>query len=384
MQDKEKENTKRCKRCTLPDCLPSVNLDDNGICEHCKNYDLLVEKWEKTKVQKQKELVDIVDRIKRTNQKYDCLIPLSGGKDSTYSLYLFAKVYNLKCLCVTFDNGFLSEQAKKNIKSGAAAANADHIFFSINRNVLLRLYKLALQESSQFCSICMRGIEQCVEANRSNIPLIVTGNGARVDYLTFIPELFQSGDNNYFTKMIGESYLKKDAKILFENKRSLPYRCTREIYHFVKRIFMIPQKKLLKKTITSDIGYIDLYNYIDLPQNRMIEIIEREMGWSSSDEEIEHMDCLLHEMQHYVNALKFDEITLHTFHRSYLVRTGEITKEDALRLESEELKSPIQPKILNSFLKEIEMTKDDFLSSVKDWKKIDKFRSRDKRMDKLQ
>ena len=380
MQIKEIEDIKRCKRCTLPESLPSVNLDENGICEHCKNYDLLVEKWEKSKAQKEIELKDIVERLKKTDQKYDCLIPLSGGKDSTYTLYLFAKVYNLKCLCVTFDNGYLSEHAKKNIKNAVAAANADHVFFSVDRNALLKMYKLALQKSSQFCSVCMKGIEQCVEKNRPGIPLIVTGNGARVDYLTFIPELFQSGEDSYFTKMIGENPVKKEAEPLFENKRSLPYRFAREVYHFMRRLLMIPKKILLKKPAVSGIDHIDLYNYIELSQDKIVEILEKEMGWTSPDGNIEHMDCQLHEMQHYVNALKFDEVTLHTFHRSYLVRKGEITREEALRLESEELKNPVEPKIFNSFLKELEMTKDDFISSVKDWKKIDKFRSPKNRM----
>ncbi len=90
MQNKGIENIKRCNRCLLPDSLPSVNLDKNGICEHCKNYDSIIAEWGKNKPQKKKELEEIVNRVKQTHQRYDCIISLSGGKDSTYALYLFA------------------------------------------------------------------------------------------------------------------------------------------------------------------------------------------------------------------------------------------------------------------------------------------------------
>ena len=110
------KDIKRCMRCILPESLPSVELDKNGICNHCKTYDRLFSNWEDVKSQRKKEFEDLLQRAKRLNRNYDCLILLSGGKDSTYALYLCDKIYKLKCLCITFDNGFLVEQAKNNIK----------------------------------------------------------------------------------------------------------------------------------------------------------------------------------------------------------------------------------------------------------------------------
>ncbi len=282
-------------------------------------------------------------------------------------------------MCVTFDNGFLSEHAKKNIKNAVTETNADHILYTVNRKVLLKLYKLALQESSQFCSVCMSGIEGCIEQFRGDTPLVVTGNGKLTDYLTFIPELFQSGDNYYFNKMTGQNPLGKEAGSMAGTIEPVWYIFTRKLFHSAKKFLKNPKQIFMKQPVTGGKSRIDLYDYVEISNERIIEIIKEEMGWTAPDE-FEHMDCLLHDMQHYVNKLKFDELSLHTFHRSYLVRKGEISREEALQLESEELNNPMQPSILNHFLEEIEMTEDEFFSSVKDWKKIDKFRSRDKRM----
>ena len=81
-------------------------------------------------------------------------------------------------------------------------------------------------------------------------------------------------------------------------------------------------------------------------------------------------------MQHYVNIFKFEGITLHTFYRSYLVRLGIKTRDEALLLEYEELQNQKEPKVLDSFLEQIKMSREDFYSSVVDWKDLDKFRNK--------
>jgi len=73
----------------------------------CNNFDRSFGDWNSRKEFKKKQFEQIVEKIKKLNSEYDCLIPLSGGKDSTYALYVCDKIYNMKCLCITFDNGFL-------------------------------------------------------------------------------------------------------------------------------------------------------------------------------------------------------------------------------------------------------------------------------------
>jgi 3'-phosphoadenosine 5'-phosphosulfate sulfotransferase (PAPS reductase)/FAD synthetase len=134
----EKE-IRRCTRCVIPTSLPSVKTDREGVCQFCRRIDGVLN-WSKVRAAKtQAEFEHIVKKVKARAKPYDCLIPLSGGKDSTYVLYLCGRIYDLKRLCVTFDNGYLSEHAKNNFENAINATRADHIFYNANPNVLHEL-----------------------------------------------------------------------------------------------------------------------------------------------------------------------------------------------------------------------------------------------------
>ena len=205
---------RRCARCILPESLPSVEFDNAGVCGHCRTYDALFGNWEEVARQKERELEDLLQRAKRMGGRYDCLIPLSGGKDSTYALYLCDRVHKLKCLCITFDNGFLSEHARTNIKNAIEATNADHIYYAINRDLLLKLYKLFLLKCGNFCSVCMHGIGLCnaVVSKDYDIPLVISGTGRRVSYLGAVPELFQGGDVHFFRNVVRGEDIEEDVR----------------------------------------------------------------------------------------------------------------------------------------------------------------------------
>ena len=126
--------------------------------------------------------------------------------------------------------------------------------------------------------------------------------------------------------------------------------------------------------------HVELYDHVAFSADRILNTIEDKMGWTKPEGEFEHIDCLLHEVQHFVNIFKFDDITAKTFYRSYQVRLGTLTRDEALFLDKEELQNPPEPEVLDSFLGDIKMSRDEFFSSVKDWKNIDKFRPNGRRL----
>lgn len=107
----------RCKRCLLPSSINGITFDTDGVCNHCRSYERDFAQWDVIKDRKAIEFQELLARAKSLNRPYDCLVPLSGGKDSTYVLYLVTKVYKLRTLAVTLDNGYLSDLAKENIKN---------------------------------------------------------------------------------------------------------------------------------------------------------------------------------------------------------------------------------------------------------------------------
>ena len=364
-------DVQRCTRCILPESLPSVKLDKDGVCNHCRTYNSLYGNWEDVKSQRQEQFEKLLQRAKGLKRNYDCVIPLSGGKDSTYALYLCDKVYKLKCLCVTFDNGFLSEHARLNIKNAMEATNADHMFYGINRRLMLELYRTFLIKCGNFCPACMRGIGLVGQISEYfKIPIGISGTGRRVAYWGFIPELFQGGNTYFFKNIIRGEPISQHVGPMSMDPLSWK----------IKSYITLACRALRVPSPILGQHMIGLYDYIYIPFDEIQDTLKKEMGWEKSEDKSEHMDCTIHDIAFYIHTLKFPELTNTTFYHSGLIRLGLMTREEAISTEKNKLGNPHMPKELDSFLDEIRLSRDEFESSVKDWRNINKFRTRTRNM----
>ena len=107
---------KICKKCVCDDSISSLKLDLNGICQFCKIHDEM-EKEYPLNEKSFSNLLEICKKIKidGINKKYDCIVGVSGGKDSSYLLYLVKEKLGLRPLAVHYDNGFDSDASVSNI-----------------------------------------------------------------------------------------------------------------------------------------------------------------------------------------------------------------------------------------------------------------------------
>ena len=98
---------KICKKCVCDGSISSLKLDKNGICQFCKIHDEM-EKEYPLNEKSFSNLLEICKKIKidGINKKYDCIVGVSGGKDSSYLLYLVKEKLGLRPLAVHYDNGF--------------------------------------------------------------------------------------------------------------------------------------------------------------------------------------------------------------------------------------------------------------------------------------
>ena len=94
---------KKCSKCNLPETYETIEYDDNDFCNLCKDAE-----YKNTKIDwtERKKLLDTLIKKHRGKYAYDCIVPFSGGKDSTFQLYYLMKNYNLKPLVVKFNHGF--------------------------------------------------------------------------------------------------------------------------------------------------------------------------------------------------------------------------------------------------------------------------------------
>ena len=117
---------KYCKKCILPDSRPNVILDENGICNASTNESKELIDWKN----REKEFVKIVKKVKQKKEVYDCVIPVSGGKDSTWQV-IKALEYDLNPFMRNLEKSSRNALGNKNLNN-LINLGINHVDFSIN------------------------------------------------------------------------------------------------------------------------------------------------------------------------------------------------------------------------------------------------------------
>jgi N-acetyl sugar amidotransferase len=133
---------KYCHRCVMPETKPDLKIDGEGICNACRSFEnRKAVDWDKRKV----EFIRILDRYRsKDGSNYDCMVPVSGGKDSTYQvLKLLELGYNP--LCVTATTCQLSDVGRRNIEN-LKKLGVDYVEVTINPNVRAKINRIGLRE----------------------------------------------------------------------------------------------------------------------------------------------------------------------------------------------------------------------------------------------
>ena len=168
-----------CTRCVMPHTKPDLHIDETGVCNACRSYEgrKLVD-WE----QRKQELLAIVEKYRRHGANWDCIVPVSGGKDSTYQVIRMLQL-DLNPLCVTATTCDLSEIGRKNIEN-MKHLGVDHVAFSPNPIVRAKLNKIGLVQVGDISWPEHVGIFTIpVRASvQYGVPLIVWGENSQHEY----------------------------------------------------------------------------------------------------------------------------------------------------------------------------------------------------------
>jgi hypothetical protein len=185
---------KRCKNCLAPESDPWFKLNEERICNFCVEFKKNAGKEEKISLRpdKEKAAEEFKKMIEESKGKgeYDCLLLFSGGKDSSYLLYLLAKEYGLKTLAVTVDVGVLTDLAIENIKRVPEKLGVDHVFVKPEKEFLKKLFRYYMLNpnkptiTSSICEVCQNlmrssGIIMAVEKKIPIVTMAYNENEAR-------------------------------------------------------------------------------------------------------------------------------------------------------------------------------------------------------------
>jgi len=169
-----------CTRCLYPDTKPDLQFDDGGMCSACHAYQNRAEvDWDK----RHQEFLDIVDEYRsKDGSNYDCLIPVSGGKDSTYQVIKVLE-QGLNPLCVTGTTDSLSDIGRRNIEN-LKGLGVDYIEVTMNPRIRRRINRLALRQVGDISwpeHIAIFTVPVRI-AVQHNIRLIVWGENPQNEY----------------------------------------------------------------------------------------------------------------------------------------------------------------------------------------------------------
>lgn len=115
---------KRCTKCLLPETFPFIEFDHEGVCNYCHNH-------KSSKASKTTDdLEKLVAPYRKGGNKPDCIVPFSGGRDSTYSLHLVKKELGLNPIAFTYDWGMVTDLARRNIARVCGKLGVENIIVS--------------------------------------------------------------------------------------------------------------------------------------------------------------------------------------------------------------------------------------------------------------
>ena len=174
-------NIKYCKNCVFPETKPDLSFNQDWICSACETAFLKSNKidWK----ERGNEFKKIIKKYKKEGIGYDCLIPISGGKDSTYQSYFMKEVCGMNPLCVCFETTFATDLGKQNLDN-ISKLGIDVIHFKKNHPV----YKSMVIDSFKRVGDEMWpnhiGIYTIpvMFAVKMNIPLIIWGENSQMEY----------------------------------------------------------------------------------------------------------------------------------------------------------------------------------------------------------
>ena len=319
----DNQNIRLCKKCILPSTFPSITFNEKGICSICLNF-----------VREEISSKKITTLIKKKDK---ILVPISGGRDSCYTLHYLSKQFNNSLIAYTYDWGFVTDIARENISNMCGELGIEHILIAAD-----------IKQKRKF--VRMNLLAWLKNINLGMLPLLMAGDKFFFDYAQTLKKehhcskiffshhkyektFFKSGfigSNNYYgnNKKIYALNLADKLNVLFGYSKEFLFNSSyinSSLIETVKAYFSFYINKNYH-------DYYSIFDYQDYDENKIIKTLIKKYNWSKGDNNtswrIGDMITPFSNYCYYVIA-GFNEH--HTF-RSNQIRDNKISRNEALNL----------------------------------------------------
>jgi hypothetical protein len=310
----------------MPDTYPGTTFDAEGVCNFCLNYRQGESLGEQTLIEKLRS---------KPGGQYDCLLGISGGKDSCYVAYLAKERFGLKPLAVCYDFPFLVDLARENIQKVCSSLNIDVIYvrsknkleYGYERNHLISLS--ATQTTWGQCIFCHYGIAAVLDkiAREKSIPFVLSGitqnelwnPGSRTQFLLKRVKTLPVGELLKFVYFQSKAYLKLlNQRMQF----GLPGNSCFDVYRRAKMPADSPE-------------IIHVYDYVKWDQGLIESTLRERTGWQKPPKATSwRYDCILEPLLDFTYLKEFGISTVGLY-LSGMIRAGLLQREDALKVQQQ-------------------------------------------------
>lgn len=346
---------KKCTACGLPETYETIEFGADGVCNICRQKEYKDERidWAARKLM----LDELVEQY-RGKYEYDCIVPFSGGKDSTFTLLYLMREYKIKPLVVQFNHGFMRPTLQENNQRTFKALGVDVHSFTPNWRIVKRLMREALVRKGDFCWHCHTGIfaYPMHVALRHATPLIFWGEPSSeyTAYFDYRDNEVEEVDETRFNRFVNLGITAEDMAGMISGDTELDPRDLAP--------YTFPRMRELKRL---GVRSVCLGSYIPWDVKRNVQLIQEQLGWKGEQVEgmpweaypYEKIECYLQGVRDYIKYLKrgYGRVTQMT---ALDLRNGRIAKPDAERLVSEY--EGRKPPSLELFLEYLELSEDEF------------------------
>ena len=293
---------KNCANCLMPDTAETLTFNNKNVCSVCTQIESKESiDWKK----RSKDLDLLINKYKSKSNKYDCIVPFSGGKDSTFALWYLVSQKKLNPLVVRFDHSFLRSTVQKNTTKTLSKLKVDFIDFKSNFEIVKKTMLESLKRRGDFCWHCHVGISALPIniAIEKKIKLLFYGEPSS-EYSSFYdysePEELNEEKFNRFIN------LGINAQDMYEMiKSSNP---NEKVSIEDLKPYFFPSNFELKK---NKIFASYLGNYIPWDVKKQVEIIKKELDWEGDRVEgvppefdYEKIECIMQGSRDYIKFMK--------------------------------------------------------------------------------
>lgn len=343
----------RCTKCILPHSVSPVN--EEGVCQLCSSHEGNPD-WQKLEA----DFQEIARDLKAKGNKYDCMVALTGGKDSSFVLHYMKNVCQTNPLAYTWDNGLIRDTAWRNINNALERTDIDHEIVKYDPVLFQKLLRATFREYERtcFCPIFVYATSIPV-AVKNKVPAIITGfsEGQReLDHTFTIPD--KAGHLESIKQLYKVWYkIFEEAVYAQEDKETAA--------KIMNQIFGPLEECLETHTDPEDYpAIIPLANYVLwMERDKLERTLFDKIGWQPPTNTFVHSSCLIEPIKGY---LEFKGGMSEIYHElSSIIRGGYMTREDAMHdIEKFNLRDE-EPQVLDLFLDFLSLPKNEFRQIVK-------------------